>query len=209
MVLSFFLALILGLILWLFAMAGIALALAIPVALVFLVIGYFAKDQKKPAQRQRRKRTATAVKETPPPAPKEVPVNPEAILSALDQVRSEIADPEIRESLTSTIEQLQQILKMDGRMTKTNKIFQTYLPSLTAILKDFGRLEVSGNSEELARTKEKLHRIINLINTAVGNILSDLQEEHRDMMEQDIHQLETLLKSDGVVNQMENPFQKR
>ena len=231
-------AVIIGLFLWLLAMGLIVLILALPFTILFFLIkgivsffrgrnDYrdFVRDYKQrdfseedfiPLQTDPAPyaKTSGRTREKPAVKKEEQPQEEEKKDPFADTVRSlldannAIHHPEINQIVTQCTEKLKLLETLQIPSEKTDKMFRIYLPSLTSILQGYARLETSGNAEELERMREKILRIATLINDALDNMISDITSQNRDVLDSDIHQLETLLKNDGVVNQMHAPFQK-
>ena len=72
------------------------------------------------------------------------------------------------------------------------------MPILINILGQYKDLQLANSSDNLAKTKDKLHKSIILINDAMKTIISTLCEDDMINLSADISTLEAILKKDGL-----------
>lgn len=121
--------------------------------------------------------------------------------------QKEINNEQINNGLNETIEYLTQIKKIEDEFSesknKTGKLYQYYLPMLNDILANYIRLKKNaGNSSDSKESEDRLLKTIVLINGALKTISSSLVEDYYTEMNVDMRTLESILKKDGLVNEM-------
>ena len=109
--------------------------------------------------------------------------------------------------LTQTIQYLNQINKIENEFNdskkKTTKLYQYYLPMLKDILTSYIRLEKNASeTDEGKESEDRLLKTIVLINGALKTISSSLVEDYYTEMNVDMRTLESILKKDGLVDEM-------
>ncbi len=122
-------------------------------------------------------------------------------------LQKDINNEQINSGLTETINYLQQIKKIEDEFTesrnKTGKLYQYYLPMLSDILANYIRLKKNaGNSSDSKQSEDRLLKTIVLINGALKTISSSLVEDYYTEMNVDMRTLESILKKDGLVDEM-------
>ncbi len=109
--------------------------------------------------------------------------------------------------MTQTIQYLNQINKIENEFNdskkKTTKLYQYYLPMLKDILTSYIRLEKNASeTDEGKESEDRLLKTIVLINGALKTISSSLVEDYYTEMNVDMRTLESILKKDGLVDEM-------
>ncbi|MBQ6654392.1 MAG: hypothetical protein IJM79_02585 [Erysipelotrichaceae bacterium] len=128
-------------------------------------------------------------------------------ISRLTSLSSSISNQQIREGLAESIKYLNQIKKIEDEFSecknKTTKLYQYYLPMLTDILQNYVRLSSNTfESEDLKASEDRLLKTIVLINGALKTISSSLTEDYYTDLKVDMKTLESVLKKDGLVDEM-------
>ena len=105
------------------------------------------------------------------------------------------------------IQYLNQINKIENEFNdskkKTTKLYQYYLPMLKDILTSYIRLEKNASeTDEGKESEDRLLKTIVLINGALKTISSSLVEDYYTEMNVDMRTLESILKKDGLVDEM-------
>ena len=91
--------------------------------------------------------------------------------------------------------------KLPNTKDKLNKLYEHYLPILVKILQQYESLQVATSDPAYGETKEKLSNTIQLINTAMKNIISSMTDQDFINLSADISTLEAVLKKDGLTDQ--------
>ncbi|MBO4219134.1 MAG: hypothetical protein IKX74_05245 [Erysipelotrichaceae bacterium] len=128
-------------------------------------------------------------------------------ISRLTSLSSSISNQQIREGLAESIKYLNQIKKIEDEFSecknKTTKLYQYYLPMLTDILQNYVRLSSNTfESEDLKASEDRLLKTIVLINGALKTISSSLTEDYYTDLKVDMKTLESVLKKDGLVDEL-------
>lgn len=123
-------------------------------------------------------------------------------IKLIDDLNTEIPDEEISNGLFESCALLKQISlveeKFPDNKPKLKKLYEYYLPILINILGQYKDLQLANSSDNLAKTKDKLHKSIILINDAMKTIISTLCEDDMINLSADISTLEAILKKDGL-----------
>lgn len=123
-------------------------------------------------------------------------------IKQIDDLNTEIPDEEISNGLYESCALLKQISlveeKFPDNKPKLKKLYEYYLPILINILTQYKDLQLANSSDNLAKTKDKLHKSIILINDAMKTIISTLCEDDMINLSADISTLEAILKKDGL-----------
>ena len=128
-------------------------------------------------------------------------------INQFTQLQNNIKNTEIKTDLTQTIQYLNQINKIENEFNdskkKTTKLYQYYLPMLKDILTSYIRLEKNASeTDEGKESEDRLLKTIVLINGALKTISSSLVEDYYTEMNVDMRTLESILKKDGLVDEM-------
>ncbi len=128
-------------------------------------------------------------------------------IKQFSELQTSISNQQINDGLNETIEYLRQIKKTEDEFndskSKTVKLYQYYMPMLNDILANYIRLKKNGSDSAEAKTSEdRLLKTIVLINGALKTISSSLVEDYYTEMNVDMRTLESILKKDGLVDEM-------
>jgi hypothetical protein len=128
-------------------------------------------------------------------------------IARLSSLSNSITNQQIREGLAESIKYLNQIKKIEDEFSecknKTTKLYQYYLPMLSDILQNYVRLSTNTfESEDLKASEDRLLKTIVLINGALKTISSSLTEDYYTDLKVDMKTLESVLKKDGLVDEM-------
>lgn len=128
-------------------------------------------------------------------------------IKQFSELQKNISNQQINEGLNESIEYLRQIKKTEDEFSdsrsKTGKLYQYYLPMLNDILENYIRLKKNGSdSADSKASEDRLLKTIVLINGALKTISSSLVEDYYTEMNVDMRTLESILKKDGLVDEM-------
>ena len=128
-------------------------------------------------------------------------------IKQFSELQTSISNQQINDGLNETIAYLRQIKKTEDEFndskTKTVKLYQYYMPMLNDILANYIRLKKNGSdSAEAKASEDRLLKTIVLINGALKTISSSLVEDYYTEMNVDMRTLESILKKDGLVDEM-------
>lgn len=128
-------------------------------------------------------------------------------IGRLTSLSNSITNQQIREGLAESIRYLNQIKKIEDEFSecksKTTKLYQYYLPMLSDILQNYVRLSSNTfESEDLKASEDRLLKTIVLINGALKTISSSLTEDYYTDLKVDMKTLESVLKKDGLVDEL-------
>lgn len=145
------------------------------------------------------------------PKPKAEPKRQEQLsmaqkfINEINALNTNIPDDKISKDLYETCAYLKQIddlsKKLPNTKDKLNKLYDHYLPILIKILQQYESLQVATSDPAYGETKEKLSNTIQLINTAMKNIISSMTDQDFINLSADISTLEAVLKKDGLTDQ--------
>lgn len=125
-------------------------------------------------------------------------------INQINSLNTNIPDDKISKDLYETCAYLKQIddlsRKLPNTKDKLNKLYDQYLPILIKILTQYESLQVATTDPAYEETKKKLSDTIQLINTAMQNIISSMTDEDFINLSADISTLEAVLKKDGLTN---------
>lgn len=123
-------------------------------------------------------------------------------INEINALNTNIPDDKISKDLYETCAYLKQIddlsRKLPNTKDKLNKLYDHYLPILIKILQQYESLQVATSDPAYEQTKEKLSNTIQLINTAMKNIISSMTDQDFINLSADISTLEAVLKKDGL-----------
>ena len=126
-------------------------------------------------------------------------------INEINASNTNIPDDKISKDLYETCAYLKQIddlsKKLPNTKDKLNKLYDHYLPILVKILQQYESLQVATSDPAYEETKEKLSKTIQLINTAMKNIISSMTDQDFINLSADISTLEAVLKKDGLTDQ--------
>ena len=126
-------------------------------------------------------------------------------INEINALNTNIPDDKISKDLYETCAYLKQIddlsKKLPNTKDKLNKLYDHYLPILVKILQQYESLQVATSDPAYEETKEKLSKTIQLINTAMKNIISSMTDQDFINLSADISTLEAVLKKDGLTDQ--------
>ena len=126
-------------------------------------------------------------------------------INEINALNTNIPDDKISKDLYETCAYLKQIddlsKKLPNTKDKLNKLYEHYLPILVKILQQYESLQVATSDPAYGETKEKLSNTIQLINTAMKNIISSMTDQDFINLSADISTLEAVLKKDGLTDQ--------
>ena len=126
-------------------------------------------------------------------------------INEINALNTSIPDDKISKDLYETCAYLKQIddlsKKLPNTKDKLNKLYEHYLPILVKILQQYESLQVATSDPAYGETKEKLSNTIQLINTAMKNIISSMTDQDFINLSADISTLEAVLKKDGLTDQ--------
>ena len=149
---------------------------------------------------------ATPTPEAPKPkaAEKEELSQAQKFINEINALNTNIPDDKISKDLYETCAYLKQIndlsKKLPNTKDKLNRLYEHYLPILIKILQQYESLQVATSDPAYEETKEKLSKTIQLINTAMKNIISSMTDQDFINLSADISTLEAVLKKDGLTN---------
>ena len=83
---------------------------------------------------------------------------------------------------------------------KLRKLYEYYLPYLISILEKFAKVQVSKMNDDYDGSKDKLIRTVSLVNEAMENMISNMNDEDFMELNADMSTLEAILKKDGLTN---------
>ena len=143
-----------------------------------------------------------------PPKPKEEKkpekTQAEQFIDKINSLNTNIPDEQISKDLYATCAYLKQIddlsRKLPNTKEKLNKLYEHYLPILIKILEQYESLQSAVTDPSYEETREKLSNTIQLINTAMKNIISSMTDQDFINLSADISTLEAVLKKDGLAN---------
>ncbi len=128
-------------------------------------------------------------------------------IDIINGLNDDIPNEEISNGLYLTCSMLSQIAMIQDKFPETeekiHKLYQYYLPILVEILRKYSNLQKSHHKsmQELKDAENKLNKTIILINEALKTMTSTLcQDEFMDL-NANMSTLETILKSDGLVEE--------
>ncbi len=125
------------------------------------------------------------------------------------QLDGEIENEQVKGHIRSTIEYLEQIKHIEDEFgeskDKTKKLYQYYLPMYVDILANYDRLaDNAPASEEFKENEAKLMKTSAMINSAMQTLTSSLVERYYTDLNVDMKTLESILKKDGLVRDIDN-----
>ncbi len=164
------------------------------------------KEAKKKKKKQQQAATVTAEKQEEKPV--ETEKGSAFYLKQFKQLNDNIPNEQITNDLNDTLRYLTDINKIENEFPeckdKTTKLYQYYLPMLVDILQNYHRLaENASNHEEFKDNEDRLSKTIVLINGALKTISSSLVEEYYTDLKVDMKTLESILKKDGLVDELQ------
>ena len=122
----------------------------------------------------------------------------------IDDLNTSIQDPEVKEALYKTRALLLQVGKLEKSFPeskdKLRKLYEYYLPYLISILEKFAKVQVSKMNDDYDGSKDKLIRTVSLVNEAMENMISNMNDEDFMELNADMSTLEAILKKDGLTN---------
>ncbi len=127
----------------------------------------------------------------------------------LSQLKDGIENQQVTKGLEETIHHLQSIKKIEDEFTdsknKTVKLYQYYLPMLTDIVNNYKRLSLNvTNNADFKNSEDRLLKTTVLINGALNTISGSLVEDYYTELNVDMRTLESILKKDGLVDELQN-----
>lgn len=130
-------------------------------------------------------------------------------IKELSQLKDGIENQQVTKGLEETIHHLQSIKKIEDEFTdsknKTIKLYQYYLPMLTDIVSNYKRLSINvNNTADFKNSEDRLLKTTVLINGALNTISSSLVEDYYTELNVDMRTLESILKKDGLVDELQN-----
>ena len=165
------------------------------------------KDMVNPKKKKKQQKKQEEIKKEEPKVEQTVTTDCAFYISRLNSLSGSITNQQIREGLSESIKYLNQIKKIEDEFpeckTKTTKLYQYYLPMLSDILQNYNRLSSSGiESDDLTTSEDRLLKTIVLINGALKTISSSLTEDYYTDLKVDMKTLESVLKKDGLVDEI-------
>jgi len=129
-------------------------------------------------------------------------------ITLFQKLNSEIEVEEVKTQIIETIGYLREIKQIEDEFgeskNKTRKLYEYYLPMYADILANYDRLHDNAPlSQEFKDNEIKLLKTSDLINTALKNVSSSLVENYHTNLNVDMKTLESILKKDGLVNDIE------
>ena len=128
----------------------------------------------------------------------------EKYIQEINSLNTNIPDEQISKDLFETCAYLKQIDELSRKLPNTkeklNKLYEHYLPILIKILKQYESLQSAVTDPSYEETREKLSNTIQLINTAMKNIISSMTDQDFINLSADISTLEAVLKKDGLTD---------
>lgn len=122
----------------------------------------------------------------------------------IDDLNTSIQDPEVKEALYKTRALLLQVEELEKSFPeskdKLRKLYEYYLPYLISILEKFAKVQVSKMNDDYDGSKDKLIRTVSLVNEAMENMISNMNDEDFMELNADMSTLEAILKKDGLTN---------
>ncbi|MGI6608048.1 MAG: hypothetical protein ACOX1F_03595 [Erysipelotrichaceae bacterium] len=130
-------------------------------------------------------------------------------IKELSQLKDGIENQQVTKGLEETVHHLQSIKKIEDEFTesksKTVKLYQYYLPMLTDIVNNYKRLSVNvNNTADFKNSEDRLLKTTVLINGALSTISGSLVEDYYTELNVDMRTLESILKKDGLVDELQN-----
>lgn len=123
----------------------------------------------------------------------------------IDDLNSNIQDTEIKNSLFRTRALLVQVLELEKKFPeskeKLRKLYEYYIPYLIDILEKFVKVQISKMNDDYDGSKNKLIKTISMVNEAMENIISNLNDEDFMELNADMSTLEAILKKDGLTKE--------
>ena len=208
------------LIIGIFSLIGIGLAIAMVVGLPMAIIGGIVKifkllknhasasndlDYQNVVLQKDDYEEPAAVQKEPEPV-KPAPVRQDFIES-FGKLNLAIEDAEISAELENAQKYLKQLNALEKEYPevkeKTKRLYTYYLPMLENILKDYARIaDVPSQGNEIKEYEERLLKTFQLINSAMKSIAAELYQKYHGEMNADMEVLESLLRKDGLVEEM-------
>ncbi|MBW9212551.1 MULTISPECIES: hypothetical protein [Terrabacteria group] len=122
----------------------------------------------------------------------------------IDDLNASIQDNEVKEALYKTRALLLQIDELEKTFPeskdKLRKLYEYYLPYLTNILEKFAKVQIFKIDDDYDGSKSKLIKTVFLVNEAMENIISNMNDEDFMELNADMSTLEAILKKDGLTN---------
>ena len=147
---------------------------------------------------------ATVNEEKPKTEKKAEPTQAEKFINEINSLNTNIPDEQISKDLFETCAYLKQIDELSKKLPNTkeklSKLYEHYLPILIKILKQYESLQSAVTDPSYEETREKLSNTIQLINTAMKNIISSMTDQDFINLSADISTLEAVLKKDGLTD---------
>ncbi|HPW53165.1 MAG TPA: hypothetical protein PLI19_04830 [Erysipelotrichaceae bacterium] len=130
-------------------------------------------------------------------------------IKELSQLKDGIENQQVTKGLEETIHHLKAIKKIEDEFTesksKTVKLYQYYLPMLTDIVNNYKRLSLNVDSNaDFKNSEDRLLKTTVLINGALSTISGSLVEDYYTELNVDMRTLESILKKDGLVDELQN-----
>lgn len=190
------------------SVAGILLSLLIFTFPIYFVISLFAEKDKKKSE-TKIKEDVKQEKPAEQPAqvtPNELDQHAEFIenFKKLDVV---IEHEKISNELVKAQNYLRELIRIEKDhpeiKDRTRKLYSYYLPMLENILKEYVKLLDNGpDKEQLNKYEDRILQTVQLVNGALDSISLELLQQYYDSMNTDMKTLESLLKKDGLINEM-------
>lgn len=139
-------------------------------------------------------------------SPKRIEPSATLYMNRINQLNNEIEHEEISNGLYKTASLLKNIEVIEQKdpnsKEQLTKLYSYYMPILVDILEKYKSLSLGDvNNQEYLKSEEQLIKTIVLINEALKNIVSTLNEDDYMHLSADITTLQSLLKKDGLVDE--------
>ncbi len=155
------------------------------------------------ANRYQAPKQETEVKQT---TKKKVPYNAETFREEVNALNDDIPNADISNSLYQTTSLLKQLSDLEDRFPdqkpKLKKLYETYLPYLIGILKQYTKMQHVQTDQNYKENEENLIKTIEHINSAMENrLIPSMSESDSINLSADMSTLEAMLKKDGMTDE--------
>ncbi len=132
-------------------------------------------------------------------------MNAETFREEVNELNDAIPNEEISNSLYQTTNLLKQLADLEERFPdqkpKLNKLYETYLPYLIGILKQYTKMQGVTSDPNYKENEENLRKTINHINSAMQDrLIPSMSESDSINLSADMSTLEAMLRKDGMTS---------
>ena len=130
-------------------------------------------------------------------------------INKLTNVNKQIEVEEVNKLVNESIEHLKEIKRIEDefgvKQDKTRKLYDYYLPMYLEILVNYDRLHDNApQSDEYKKSEENVLKTGSMINNALSNLSNSLVETYRTNLNVDMKTLESILKKDGLIDEIKD-----